>query len=73
MTEYAVIYERADDGGWDAYSPDLPGCVALGATRGEAEHNMREAITLHFAELRRRGEPIPEARNFAGVVSVPGA
>lgn len=25
MSEYVVIYEQADDGGWGAYIPDLPG------------------------------------------------
>ena len=71
MTEYVVIYERASDGGWGAYSPDLPGVISLGDTRDEAERMMREAMVLHLDELRRRGEPIPEPRNFAGVVSVP--
>ena len=35
MSEYVVIFERADDGGWGAYLPDLPGVVALGTTRDE--------------------------------------
>jgi hypothetical protein len=30
MSEYVVIYEQADDGGWGAYIPDLPGVVAVG-------------------------------------------
>jgi predicted RNase H-like HicB family nuclease len=25
MSEYVLIYEQADDGGWGAYVPDLPG------------------------------------------------
>lgn len=28
MSEYLVIYEQADDGGWGAYLPDLPGVAA---------------------------------------------
>jgi predicted RNase H-like HicB family nuclease len=35
MSEYVVIYEQSDDGGWGAYIPDLPGVVALGTTRDE--------------------------------------
>jgi len=70
MTDYLVIYEQADDGGWGAYSPDLEGCVALGDTREEVERNMKEGIALHLAELRRRGRRIPPPRNFAGIVSV---
>lgn len=70
MTEYIVIYERATDGAWGAYSPDIPGVVSAGDSRGEVERNMREAIRLHLDELRRRGEPIPEPHNFAGTVAV---
>jgi predicted RNase H-like HicB family nuclease len=32
MSEYVVIFERAEDGGWGAYLRDLPGVVALGDT-----------------------------------------
>jgi predicted RNase H-like HicB family nuclease len=69
--DYLVIYEQGETGGWGAYSPDLPGCLALGDTRGEVEENMREAITVHLEELSRRGRPIPQPRNLVGVVSVP--
>ena len=33
MSEYIVIFERADAGGLGAYLPDLSGVVALGNTR----------------------------------------
>lgn len=33
-----------------AYSPDLPGCVAIGATREEVEKNMDEAIRVYAEE-----------------------
>ncbi|MQA73273.1 MAG: type II toxin-antitoxin system HicB family antitoxin [Solirubrobacterales bacterium] len=70
MTEYVVIYEQASDGGWGAYSPDLPGAVSAGDTREEVERNMREAIRLHLSDLRDRGRPMPKPSNFAGTVSV---
>jgi predicted RNase H-like HicB family nuclease len=46
VTRYAVVIESAEDGGYGAWCPDLPGCVALaGAVRKrqldgaeEAEH-----------------------------------
>jgi predicted RNase H-like HicB family nuclease len=56
---YAIVIERADDGGYGAWSPDVPGCVALGDTPEEATAEMREAIREHVELLRERGEPIP--------------
>lgn len=59
MTIYAVVIERADDGGYGAWSPDLLGCVALGDTPEEAMAEMREAVQFHLEGLREKGEPIP--------------
>jgi predicted RNase H-like HicB family nuclease len=70
MTEYVVIYERANDGGWGAYSPDLPGVISLGDTRDEVERNMREAIGLYLDELARAGQERPEPRSVSAIVSV---
>lgn len=58
MTRYALIIERADDGGFGAWSPDLPGCVALGDTEAEALAEMKDAIHLHLEAMRERGEPM---------------
>jgi predicted RNase H-like HicB family nuclease len=46
MTEaerYPILIERAADGVYGAWGPDLPGCVALGASIEEAEREMRAA------------------------------
>jgi predicted RNase H-like HicB family nuclease len=69
LTEYVVIYEQAEDGGWGAYSPDIPGVVSAGDTREEVERNMRDAIRIHLDELRRRGQPVPKPHNFVGTVT----
>jgi len=68
MTDYLVIYEVGDDGGWGASSPDLPGCVAVGETRAEVEQLIGEAIPMHIAAMREIGEPIPEPHHLAGSV-----
>ncbi len=60
MSTYAIIIERADDGGYGAWSPDVPGCVALGDTEAEALSEMKEAIRLHLGVMRERDEPLPE-------------
>jgi len=59
MSGYAIVIERADDGGYGAWSPELPGVVALGDTPDETVEEMREAVKLHIELLRERGEPVP--------------
>lgn len=48
------------EGRYDAWCPDLPGCVALGDTYEECVAKMREAIAMHLQELEAQGAPIPE-------------
>ena len=48
---YAVVIEKAE-GNYSAYVPDLPGCIATGATPEEAEREIREAIRFHLDGLR---------------------
>lgn len=69
MKDYLVIYERADDGGWGAHSPDVEGVFAVGATRNEVEGRMREALGAHLAYLRDEGRSAPEPHTDAGYVA----
>ena len=55
---YAIVIEKAE-GNYSAYVPDLPGCVATGATPEEAEAQIREAIEFHLEGLREDGIEIP--------------
>ncbi|MBS0211989.1 MAG: type II toxin-antitoxin system HicB family antitoxin [Proteobacteria bacterium] len=55
---YAIVIEHAE-GNFSAYAPDLPGCVATGATVADVEREMRQAIALHVDGLREDGLPIP--------------
>ena len=69
MYRFLVVIEKANDN-YSAYSPDLPGCVAAGATRQEVERNMREAIELHVRGLLEDNLPIPESTSSAEYVTV---
>jgi len=51
---YAIMIEKAE-GNYSAYVPDLPGCVATGATLEEAESHIREAIEFHLEGMREDG------------------
>lgn len=70
MKKYLIVIERSDQG-FAAYSPDVDGCIATGATRDEVEQNMREALEFHLEGLERRGLPIPEPRADSTFLEVP--
>ena len=69
MSEYLVIYEQAEDGGWGAYLPDLPGVVALGNTRDEVAVGIKEALSAYADDLRERGLALPVAHHSAGTIA----
>ena len=69
MHRFLVVIEKADSN-YSAYSPDLPGCVATGKTREEAERNMHEAIEMHVHGLVEDGLQVPESTSFAEYISV---
>jgi predicted RNase H-like HicB family nuclease len=69
MQRYLIVLEPTASG-FSAYSPDLPGCAATGATRQEVEANMRDAIVLHLEGLREDGEPVPTPQTIATYVEV---
>jgi predicted RNase H-like HicB family nuclease len=69
MYRFLIVIEKAD-GNYSAYSPDLPGCVATGTTREEAEQNMYQAIEMHISGLREDGLPVPESTSFAEYVAI---
>ncbi len=65
---YTAVFEAHDDGAFDVYVPDLPGCVSYGETREEAERNIAEAVSEHVAILREMGEPVPQPGNSTAFV-----
>ena len=69
MSEYVVIYEQTDDGGWGAYLPDPPGVVALGSTRSEVAERIKEALSAYSADLKDRGQKLPAPHHAAGTVA----
>ena len=66
---YAIVIENAGSN-FSAYVPDLPGCVATGATLEEAEGAIREAIEFHLEGLREDGTPVPEPSSRVNYVEV---
>jgi predicted RNase H-like HicB family nuclease len=68
--KYLVLIEETATG-FSAYSPDLAGCVATGATRSEVEQNMREAIKFHLEGMAEDGLPIPKPKTDSTFIEVP--
>ncbi len=66
---YAVVIEKAG-ANYSAYVPDLPGCIATGATIAAAEAEIREAIRFHLDGMREDGLPIPEPTTVVEDVEV---
>jgi predicted RNase H-like HicB family nuclease len=69
MSEYVVIYEHAEDGGWGAYIPDLPGVVLPGTMRAEVGERIQEALSVYADDLRGCGGSLPLPQHRAGSVA----
>ncbi len=67
---YLIVIEGADGENFSAYTPDISGVVATGATVEECEREMREAIEFHLEGLRADGEPLPESHSTASYAVV---
>jgi predicted RNase H-like HicB family nuclease len=61
---YAVLFEKTETG-YSAHVPDLPGCVAAGATLEETTDLIRGAVRMHLAGMVEDGERIPEPKTIA--------
>lgn len=66
---YAIIIEPTSTG-FSAYSPDVPGCAAVGDTERETRRSLQEALAAHFEAMREIGEPIPEPTSSVDYVEV---
>lgn len=67
---YAIVIEKAPSN-YAAYVPDLPGCVATGASLEETESLIREAIEFHLEGLKADGLPIPPPNSQVEYIDVP--
>jgi predicted RNase H-like HicB family nuclease len=61
---YVYVIERAEDGFYWAYLPDLPGCVTSAESAELAERQLHEAVELYLEYYHERGlpPPLPQAR-----------
>jgi len=68
--KYLVVIEETNTG-YSAFSPDLPGCVAVGSGKEEVEKNMKDAIVFHLERMEREGLKVPQPHSFSTYLEVP--
>jgi predicted RNase H-like HicB family nuclease len=56
---YTVLFEPAEEGGFTATCPALPGLVTEGDTIEEARRMAQDAIRAYLESLRKDRQPIP--------------
>lgn len=73
ILKYTVVFEPADDGGFVASVPSLPGCVTQGETYEETVEMVKDAISGYLAILNEEKQEIPTENEESVVtkVSVP--
>ncbi len=57
---FLVLIEKGETS-YGAYSPDVPGCVAVGDTEEETLELMQEALQAHLELMAQDGDPMPNA------------
>ena len=70
MARILVILEKGETS-WGAYSPDVPGCVAVGDTKEEVEQLMREALREHLQLMREEHLPLPNSQTEVQYMDIP--
>ncbi|TAE26759.1 MAG: type II toxin-antitoxin system HicB family antitoxin [Candidatus Kapaibacterium sp.] len=63
MQEYLIVIENAG-ANFCAYSPDVQGCIATGASIEEVTQNMREALEFHLESIIEDNEELPIAQGL---------
>ena len=66
---YLIVIEKTGTG-FSAFSPDLPGCIASGASESEVTENMKEAIEFHRDGLREEGQAIQAPASAAAFIEI---
>ena len=61
---FTALVHEAEEGGYWAEVPELPGCASQGETLDELEANIREAIEGVLEIMGEDGEAMPRLRKW---------
>ncbi len=70
MTLSVIIRPDAEEGGYVAECPELPGCLSQGETIEETLANVREAAEGILLSMREHGDPLPSGDIVIATMSV---
>ncbi len=70
---FTVLFQKAEEGGYVATVPLLPGCVTQGETFEQTQKQIKDAIAGYLTVLKEDNEEIPweNEEHIAATVSVP--
>jgi predicted RNase H-like HicB family nuclease len=66
---YLVIIEKTNTG-YCAYTPDLPGCVAVAPSLSQVQDRIHDTVRMHIDALEEAGLPIPTSAAIAEFIVV---
>lgn len=70
ILEYTVIFEPAEEGGYVASVPALPGCVTQGETFEEAVAMIKDAMEGYLEVLKEEKQDIPQEKTDVVITKV---
>jgi predicted RNase H-like HicB family nuclease len=69
--EYVIVIHVAEEGGYWAEFPGLPGCYTQGETIEEILVDAPNAIQSHVEALHEFGQPIPNEHLVVATIHIP--
>lgn len=69
MRRFLLIVEKSA-GRYTTWSPDVPGCIAVGESIEEAEVQMKAALRLHLEGLEQDALPLPRSTSIAEYILI---
>ncbi len=64
MKTFLIIFEPTTTG-YSAYCPDIPGVVATGSSKEEAEYEINSALKFHFEGIDDFQLQIPKQQSYS--------
>jgi predicted RNase H-like HicB family nuclease len=71
MASFTIVVYEAEEGGYWAKVPELPGCASQGETLDELRHNITGAIQAWLETMEEAGAPLPPLKAAAWELPLP--